>query len=1180
MRRLAVATAPDPTAPPLWLETAVRLGTRFVRIAAAGTPPAAAPFAPHTNRHGCCRHCGFEHPAGVDEYYFWLADTRWYDKLEGDHPDQPDSQDADTPGWHDAGQLPTLLAMPNQPMVHLMWARIHNNEIETPRRSADGVRVPDTGAELEFSGRVGDSLQFAVTGGVAPPGYNPPPAPGFRYDLATDSAVVVPLLAAPPLPPPGPGGLVAYPFFAYAAPGAPLFPLTPFSEATSVAAVLRAHCRWEAALGWYALAFDPRHQDLSWEPPPAERITATFAGDPASPALDTTQGSARATSAESAPTPPADIATQQRASAADPPVPDDVARHRAVTLAYLDTLLDWADCLTLHQAPETTAQARLIIDSAAALLGPTPRRVDAHDAAAPGTTPATIGTLVPAAPPLSPRLMALYERVDDRRASIHTCTNAYRLHDGRPGRDVNYFGDDPTRDGWRATRQLCDDDCECCCPPSPYRFTVMVEKANQLAAATRELGAALLAAYEKGDAEYLAYLRAEHEDQLLQLDLEIKQNQLRESDWQVQALQLTKEITQTNLTYTQALINGGLISGETDYQAFTSDDIGGRTAATILEGIGEFMNFIPDVHVGTVDYVDLPIGSKLSRVFESGARLGNSIAEILGTSAGLNLTQAGWVRRDVEWRHQVEDLTLELEQIERQILAAERRRAMSLRELNHHQRQIEQSRETFDVLRDKFTGHQLYLFLQQETAALHYRMYELALCCARQAERGFNYERGHTTRRFLPTEGWDTLREGLLAGERLQLAMRRMDKAYYDENTREYELTKHISLRTVVGHSFLELKLTGRCVVELPEWLFDLDYPGHYLRRIKNMSITLPCVVGPYTGVNCRLTLLSTQTRIDPRLAEPASPCCDHTPTPGPARPPAPCACWPPARPTRTERNHHDGYGHHDGHGYHAGPGDPRIVRRYAGTEAIATSAGQRDPGLFEMTFRDERYLPFEFAGAVSRWRIELPPENNFFDLDTLSDVVLHLNYTAREGGERLRDAANAAAQAHLPDSGRRVFDMRHDLADTWNALTATRREPHHREACREDRRRADQRVGLYLGRDMFPFAPGHRDLSITRLELFLDAADAAPSEHRGAQFTVAHRPGCEHASTDEHELSCVAGGGWPGLFHGTVDVSIGPLHDPERRLIGTFELDDRLKDLRAGYLVVHYQLGPRNTRW
>ena len=70
--------------------------------------------------------------------------------------------------------------------------------------------------------------------------------------------------------------------------------------------------------------------------------------------------------------------------------------------------------------------------------------------------------------------------------------------------------------------------------------------------------------------------------------------------------------------------------------------------------------------------------------------------------------------------------------------------------------------------------------------------------------------------------------------------------------------------------------------------------------------------------------------------------------------------------------------------------------------------------------------------GAVSRWRIELPPENNYFDLDTLTDVVLHLNYTAREGGELLRARRDASARRHLPGDGWRFFDVRHEFPDAW----------------------------------------------------------------------------------------------------------------------------------------------------
>ena len=49
---------------------------------------------------------------------------------------------------------------------------------------------------------------------------------------------------------------------------------------------------------------------------------------------------------------------------------------------------------------------------------------------------------------------------------------------------------------------------------------------------------------------------------------------------------------------------------------------------------------------------------------------------------------------------------------------------------------------------------------------------------------------------------------------------------------------------------------------------------------------------------------------------------------------------------------------------------------------SIAVSTGQNDSGVFELNFRDERYIPFEGAGAISKWRIELPGTFREFDYD------------------------------------------------------------------------------------------------------------------------------------------------------------------------------------------------------
>jgi hypothetical protein len=1170
---------------PLWIQAAVRMGTRFVRVAAAGIPPATAWLGPCDCdcESACCDDCCRREPL-IDEYYFWLVDSRHYEAVVQDadvgitlaDPAKRVLAD-DTTNWHRPKTLPGLLHWDPEPMVHLHWCRVHNGEFQPPHRSDEGLAIdpkppPGTVPDLAFMGRTGDSLRFTVAGGITPPGYLGGEPPGFRYDIATDAAVVLPLVPTPPTPAPTPGpypgGLDAYPFFAYFCPGAPVEPLSLFSVALTVAGALRANCQFEAALKWYELVFDPLDADDTWaqcyrweERPPREpRQPRQPAGDQArSLAVGEEQPLAGAFDLPPVRFRRVRVPGRGRVGDDQPCCPteaqdDFVARNRAVLLHYLETLLQWGDALLCRNSPEAFRQADVLIDVLSRVLGPQPPTILAADTTGP---PPSVAQFEARPAPVNPRLMALYDRTGDRLDLIHRCLNAHRLRNGRPNVDMSYFGDDPQRDGWLnldCTRCECDGWCVSCC--DAYRFTVRVQKALELANDVRALGAELLAAYEKGDAEYLAALRASHERQLLELGLDIRQNQWRDADWQVQALQKTKEGAQTRLRYYQTLIANGLNAGEIGYQSQTNTSTGERAAANVSSAIAQAMVYVPDFSLGVagiagtpLQFNQLPLGSKLAAAFTTAAHILTTLADIASSNAGLNLTQGGWDRRLDEWRHQVEVIGIEIEQIERQILGAERRRDVALRELNNHQRQIENSIEVQDFLRDKFTNHELYLFLQQETAALYRQAYELALLAARQAQHAFNYERGYTTRRFLPENGWDTLHEGLLAGERLQLAVRQMEKAYQDENCREYELTKHVSLRLNFPLAFLRLQTTGICEIELPEWLFDLDYPGHYMRRIKNVTLTIPAVVGPYTGVHCRLTLLSSTTRIDPRLDEPRVACC----TPGdPCCECEPCCCERPVP-----------------NGYELAKEDARVVRTYAATEAIATSSGQNDSGLFELSFRDERYLPFEFAGAVSRWRIELPLETNYFDFDTLSDVVLHLNYTAREGGDVLRDAAAEDARCRLPGDGLRLIDVRRDLSDAWYGLQRRREED-------EEERGRSRQLDLRLGESMFPFVPGRRVRWIEGLQIFFVAPNAIPDTNYVVEFEPAeheheHEAECDCDRIDVH---CIASSEWPGTFWGVVDLRgkrLGPLGHDRPAELGCFEFPDELGEICGVQLVAGY---------
>lgn len=137
---------------------------------------------------------------------------------------------------------------------------------------------------------------------------------------------------------------------------------------------------------------------------------------------------------------------------------------------------------------------------------------------------------------------------------------------------------------------------------------------------------------------------------------------------------------------------------------------------------------------------------------------------------------------------------------------------------------------------------------------------------------------------------------------------------------------------------------------------------------------------------------------------------------------------------------------------------------------------------MFEMNFRDERYLPFEYQGAVSHWRIELPRENNYFDLDTVSDLILRVAYTAREGGEMLRRAANENAGAHMPGDGWCFFDVKHEFPDSWELFRSGDRNRH-------------KQLGMRLARRMFPYVPDCRELCIDRVSLVFETRELPERE-------------------------------------------------------------------------------------
>ncbi len=604
-------------------------------------------------------------------------------------------------------------------------------------------------------------------------------------------------------------------------------------------------------------------------------------------------------------------------------------------------------------------------------------------------------------------------------------------------------------------------------PISPVRCLFLIQKALELCGEVRGLGGALLSAIEKGDAEHLALVRQRHEMQIQTMAQDVRFLQWKSTQEATTSLLTSRKTALERLHYYQRLLglpmdqnapdtltldhrelteenfdeSYSALVGQYDKNLTTQNlpalTITGdksplqqsgasgqgrlylnvnedaelnshlprardtRLAASVNDAIAAILTFIPDFDIklaywGMGGASRIYGGEKLYTATKTAADILRMISAWEQDQAGMASRTAGHERRADDWMLQYNIAAHELMQLGRQILTSLIAEQIAHHEYLNIQQQIKNAQEVDQFLHDKFTNEDLYLWMQGEISRLYYEYYRFAFITARKAEKTMKQELMRPeldAQDFVKFNYWDGGRKGLLSGEALFLDVKNMEMAYHDNNKRELELTRHVSLRQLNPLALLTLKATGTCQVTIPEWLYDLDCPGHYVRRIKSVALSIPSVVGPYTSVNCTLSLLKSSLRKSPILK--------------------------------------------DGNYARQGSEDDRFVDYIGAVQSIVTSGGSNDSGMFETNLRDERFLPFEGAGAESTWKLDLPNNYLGFDYATISDVILHIRYTARQGVDptKVKTALDDLFQQTSQSNLALLFSLRHDFPTEWSAF-------------------------------------------------------------------------------------------------------------------------------------------------
>jgi hypothetical protein len=837
--------------------------------------------------------------------------------------------------------------------------------------------------------------------------------------------------------------------------------------------------------------------------------------------------------------------------------PHVIARYRQTpymwkaVMAYLDNLIDWGDSLFRQDTGESINEATQLYILAANMLGPRPREVPRKGTTRPetyaslrskldelsnalvsfetaipfDTAPLPAGAAEPEAAailssvgqtlyfcvPRNDKLLAYWDTVADRLFKIRNSLNLQGVF-----RQLPLF-EPPIDPAMLARAAAAGLDVSAIATgaegPLPLvRFHVVLQKALELCQEVKALGANLLSTMEKEDNEALSILRAKHERSLLALAESIKYGQWQEAIKAREGLEKTCENAVARYRYYERLLGketkdiqipdlepldtAGLLKlklqarepevARREVPIDIDDSAAGVTggkklnreesaelarlqasrakldSAAVYDKIGGVMSIIPNFSANIQPFgVGASIsfgGSNLAAMFSFMASFDKSGAEMATYQAGQSAKIGGYARREQEWAYQSTAAAGEITQIHKQIRAAQIREALAKREWENHKEQMKRAEEIEAFLTDEKTGKKtskaFYSYQKREVRALYGRAFQLAFEVAKKAERALRHELGAPGLRYLGLQYMGG-KEGLLAGEQLHADLKEMEQAHLDRNRRDYELTKNVSLRQLDPPALMALRATGRAVVTLPEALFDMDGPGHYFRRIKSVSVSMPCVAGPYTSVNVTLSLQKSWIRKSPLL--------DGT------------------KPGLAEAYAMDG------------PEDSRFDSHFGSIESIVTSSAQNDAGMFETNLRDERYLPFEGAGAVSEWRISLPADVRQIDFDTITDVILHVRYTAREGGEQLKKGAVAYLEAGL-DVGAapgslRIVSVRHELPVEWARLKNTVLSPAQPRAA----------LSLTLAEEHYPLWSRGRLGALTSAELLIRTKVAGIEIHEKA---------------------------------------------------------------------------------
>jgi hypothetical protein len=122
------------------------------------------------------------------------------------------------------------------------------------------------------------------------------------------------------------------------------------------------------------------------------------------------------------------------------------------------------------------------------------------------------------------------------------------------------------------------------------------------------------------------------------------------------------------------------------------------------------------------------------------------------------------------------------------------------------------------------------------------------------------------------------------------------------------------------------------------------------------------------------------------------------------------------------------------------GTSDKRFTTVNIPINSIVATSGQNDSGIFDLQLKDERYIPFEGAGVISTWQLQLPAGFRQFDYDS----ILRIKHISSDGGDKLASPAADSVTQYIKSVTNlsqeqgllALFDLKSEFRSEWIKLS------------------------------------------------------------------------------------------------------------------------------------------------